>query len=132
MSSVEELPDSPLLGWGTPSELLANQPLNNHSIAYEASRVIKSGPGILYSLTVYSSLAGNQWVQLFDANTVPADGAVPCCILNLSGTTAGLTTPQWFWTAGRTFQAGIVVCNSTTGPTKTIGAANCFFDAQFI
>lgn len=103
-------------------------PLNIHSIAYENARVIKTGPGILYGISVYSSLAAAQWIQFFDATTVPADGAIPECIYTVAAT-ANLTLN---WIPGRPFKSGIVVVNSTTGPTKTIGAANCFFDAQYL
>ena len=33
---------------------------------------------------------------------------------------------------GRAFQAGIVVCNSTTAVTLTIGAADTWFDVQYV
>lgn len=110
-------------------------PLNNRSIAYEASRVIKSGPGILYGLTVYNSSTSAQFILLFDANTLPADGVIPDVVLvvgagGTSATVGGLQT--WDWVPGRGFHTGIVVCNSSTAVTKTIGSANCWFDSQFL
>lgn len=103
-------------------------PLNKSSIAYAASLVVKTGTGILYGFTVFSSRASAQWIQVFDARDVPADGAVPAWI----GTVATVSNLGVNWLPGRTFQAGIVICNSSTGPTKTIGSADCWFDAQYV
>ena len=121
-------PDSPLEGWGTPPDYIALQPLNIHSNAYAASLVVKSGPGILYGFTVYSSNAGSQFIQVFDAATLPADGAIPAAVFRVSATSNVATN----WLPGRTFLVGCVLCNSSTGPTKTIGSADCFFDVQFL
>ena len=32
---------------------------------------------------------------------------------------------------GRVFHQGLVLCNSSTDTTKTIGSADCFFDVQY-
>lgn len=120
--------DSPLLGWGTPSGVDALEPLNCASPRLEASRVVKSGPGVLYGLAVTNTKASAQYVQVFDAATVPADTAVPLLAASVpAGDALGLT-----WLPGRTFLTGIVVCNSSTQGTKTIGSADCLFDAQFL
>jgi hypothetical protein len=104
-------------------------PLSKHSNVYEASIVVKSGPGKLYGFTVYNSKGSDQFVLLFDTSGVPAEGAIPCAIYKA----VTLTTREVsFGTWGRAFNAGIVLCNSSTGPTKTIGSADCFFDAQYL
>lgn len=125
---TETLPDSPLLGWGTPSEYVQLEPFNKSSIAYAASLQIKNGPGILYGFTVYSSRSSGQFIQLFDSNTLPADNAVPAWVVSIDAT----SDREFQWIPGRTFLNGIVVCNSSTGPTKTIGSADCYFDAQYL
>lgn len=120
--------DSPLTGWGNPSGALALQPFNIHSIAYAASLVVKSGPGILYGFTVYNSNGAAQFIQVFDSNLLPDDGTIPACVFTVGG---GAQLPVQ-WLPGRTFTTGCVLVNSSTGPTKTIGAADCFFDAQYL
>ena len=102
-------------------------PDNNPSVAYEASRIIKVGNGILYGISGYNSGAA-QFLQLHDSATLPADTAVPA--LPISIPAAGNFSID-FGMYGMKFGAGIVVCNSTTGPTKTIGAANCWFSPRF-
>lgn len=103
-------------------------PLNKSSIAYGNSIVVKTGTGILYGFTVFSSKASAQWIQVFDARDVPADGAVPAWI----GTVATVANLGANWIPGRTFYAGCVIVNSSTGPTKTIGSADCWFDVQYV
>lgn len=121
--------DSPLLGWGTPPETDTLEPLNNASSQLEASRVIKSGPGKLYGFTVTNTNASAQFVQVWDSNTVPADGeSTPI----LSKSVPGSDSVGFSWLPARTFLVGIVLCNSSTIEEKTIGSADCLFDAQFL
>jgi hypothetical protein len=120
--------DSPLLGFGTPDEDTALQPLNISSIAYAASLVVKTGPGILFGFTVYNSNSSAQFIQIFEGRTVPADGAIPACVF----TVAGASNLPVQYLPGRTFLTGCILVNSSTGPTKTIGSADCWFDAQFL
>jgi hypothetical protein len=120
--------DSPLLGWGTPDSDTALLPLNKSSIAYATALVVKTGPGVLYGFTVYSSNAGAQFILIFDAASVPADGAVPACVFTI----AGVSNLPVQYLPGRTFLNGCVLVNSSTGPTKTVGSADCWFDAQFL
>lgn len=122
------MPDSPLLGWGTPDESRALEPLNTHSIAYATSLIVKSGPGILFGFTVYSSRTTAQFIQVFDSSTLPADGAIPELVIAIPAS----SDRELNWIPGRTFRVGIVLVNSSTGATKTIGSADCFFDAQFL
>lgn len=100
----------------------------NFSTGRLANSVVVPGRIVVYGFTVYSSSAAAQWVQVFDANTVPADGAVPLFAWNL----AAHTGVGFGWQdQGRQFQTGLVICNSSTETTKTIGSADTFFDVQF-
>lgn len=101
---------------------------NATTVAYAASLVVKASDGVLYGLTGFNSLASAQWIQLHDATSLPANGAVPVVILT-AATIANFSLD--FGVYGRKFQTGILICNSTTGPTLTVGAANCWFDCQF-
>ena len=89
---------------------------------------MKTGPGFLYGFTVYSSNVSAQFVQIFDAAALPADGAAPACLFSV----AAQSNLPVEWLRGRPFRTGLVICNSTTGPTKTLGAADCYFDVQFV
>jgi len=101
---------------------------NSTSTALEASRIVKASAGKLWSLTVFNNSAADQFYQLHDSATLPANGAVPIEPMKVPAGQAG----SWnFGDIGRVFAAGIVVCNSSTGPTKTIGAADSLFDAQY-
>lgn len=95
----------------------------SHSTAYEASRVLKSTSGNLRM--VYGYNAGpDQYIQLHDASAVPADAVAPFSVIKVDSSrpfSIALDSP------GIPFSTGIVVCNSTTGPTKTVGGANCYY-----
>lgn len=99
------------------------------SVAYEASRVLKNSEGRLLHLSGYSSKASAQFIQIHDAAAVPADAAVPKAILQVAA-----NSPFEFKLPlnGAPFSNGIVVCNSSTGPTKTVGAADCWFTAEVV
>ena|SRR5438132_9941858 len=105
-----------------------NWPLSKHSIAYAASLVVKTGPGKLYGIAGYNSGAA-QFILILDAAAVPANGVVPCLPITVPATS---NFSVFYGDIGRSFDTGIVVCNSSTAPTLTIGAADCFFDAQYL
>jgi len=94
------------------------------STAFENSHIIKDAPGAVIWFQVYNSLASAQFIQFFDSKTVPADTSVPKITFTV-GASSNLTIPVDL--SGIPFVNGIVIVNSTTAPTKTIGAANCFF-----
>lgn len=105
-----------------------NLPNSKHSNGYASSIVVKPGAGILYGFTVYNSNASAQFVQVFDLADLPADGVIPACLFSVAATSdKGVE-----WLNGRPFLTGCVLCNSSTGATKTIGAADCFFDVQYL
>lgn len=111
---------------GTPQHI--SGPQRVESAAYEASRVMSESPGIVKAVHGYNS-GPAQWIQLHDAAALPADTAVPAHIIRVAATSNFVfDIPEDGWP----FQNGLVVCNSTTGPTKTIGAANCWFTGILI
>jgi hypothetical protein len=103
-------------------------PLNYSSRALEASCVVKTGDGILFGFTVSNTNAAARFVMVFDSRTVPANGAVPIMAKSVPlGDAVGFN-----WLPGRTFFAGIVLVNSTTQGSLTIGSADQIFDAQYL
>lgn len=96
-----------------------------NSAAYEASHILKDSAGSLMSLVGYNS-GPAQFIQVHDSATLPADTAVPAYIFAVPATS---NFSLDFPVTGCPFTNGVVVCNSSTGPTKTIGAANCWFSS---
>lgn len=113
-----------------PQSSSSNALSNSTSTGYETNRVIKDSAGRLYGLSGYNSKGSAQFIQLHNAAALPADTAVPVVIITVpaSSNFSIAFNPQW----GRYFSTGIVACNSSTGPTKTIGSADCWFDAQYV
>jgi hypothetical protein len=100
----------------------------NFSEQVLTNAIVVPGRIVVYGFTVYSTKGSAQYLNVFDANTVPADAAVPLFswpIAANNGVGFGFT-PR-----GRQFQTGLVLCNSSTDATKTIGSADTFFDVQF-
>lgn len=113
----------------TPLQVQGPTNSNASSVAYEASHIIKAAGGKLFGLTIYNSKATAQFIQLHDAAALPIDTAIPVVLIYAQATSSVSFDLGIF---GRNFVNGIVVCNSSTGPTKTIGAADLFIDAQYI
>lgn len=100
-----------------------------HTNGYAASLIAKASAGSVLSLIGYNSHSENQFIQIHDSATLPSEGTVPAAtIIAEKGNNFGLDVPI----CGMDFQNGIVVCNSTTGPTKTIGGSNCFFTVSIL
>jgi hypothetical protein len=100
-----------------------------HSTALEASHVLKNAAGRLVVCFGYSNKASKQFIQLHDAAALPADGAVPIGVFAVPAQQNFSIDVQL---ANFPFSTGIVICNSSTADTKTIGAADCFFTAVVI
>lgn len=110
----------------TPWDQLA--PFNFNPAAAVASGVVKNKPGAVFGWTITNTNAATRWIQFFDAATLPADTAVPLITIQLTtGATSQVTLIR-----PRIYLTGIVVCNSSTSATKTIGAADSFLDIQYV
>lgn len=99
------------------------------STVQENSRLVVAGAsGLrLFDIQGYNNSASDQYIQVFDSASAPANGAVPSLTI---------LAPAQFqfgfsWATGRPFSSGIYVCNSTTDVTKTLGAADCLFDINY-
>jgi hypothetical protein len=99
------------------------------SVAYEASAIVKATPGTIFSVAGYNSKASAQFIQLHDSATLPADTAVPKIVFTVP---ASSNFYYDFGEIGRQCDYGIVLCNSSTGPTKTLGSADCWFNVQYV
>ena len=90
--------------------------------------IVLPGHLVVYGFTVYNTKASAQFLVAFDQATLPADGAVPFFAWALAANNGvGFNwAPQ-----GREFVSGLVLSNSSTDATKTIGSADCLFDVQY-
>ncbi len=117
---MKELPDS----------TATYAPTVASSTAYANNIIIKASPGVLYNLTGYNSKTSSQFILLLNATTVLGNGnATSFPALNVpAGQTFSLDFGGKF---GRFFSTGMVVVNSSTANTVTIGSADCWFDALY-
>lgn len=100
----------------------------NSGSAYVASLVVSATPKTrLCGLSGYSSKASAQYILIFDAATLPADGVAPVLRIPVAAVDKFAMD---FNNNPRVFDTGIVICNSSTVLTKTLGSADCTFDVQ--
>lgn len=98
------------------------------TLAYANSLTVWNAPGVLISLIGYNSKTSAQWVQVHDDAAVPPETAVPVYTFRVEeSSNFFLEVPI----TGVPMSQGIMICNSSTGPTKTIGAADCFFTVVY-
>jgi len=81
----------------------------------------------LFSVVGYSNLGAVQYIQLWDlASYASVSGAPLICV--------AVAADSHFWLefpTGRQFTNGILVANSTTAITHTVGAADCLLDVSY-
>lgn len=103
------------------------------STTLAASLIAKNAAGTLMSVCGYNS-GPNQWIQVHNSTTVPANGAVPLAVISVPSQSSFF----FEWQKGLPCGTGIVLCNSygadpsTAVAQKTIGSNDCFFTATYI
>jgi hypothetical protein len=108
------------------------------STSLEGGRVVKASPGRLYSLTVRidSTLAsGSYYVQIIDAASTPANGAVtfleaPIKVQHVLGFDDTVTATDS--SGGLYGTAGLYVCISSTEFTKTLVTSAASISARYV
>jgi hypothetical protein len=102
--------------------------LRYSSAAAEISEVVTKKEAWLYEVVCTNVSAGTRYLHVFDAESVPADTAVPIFSLNLLTLTSG----SWEPAVPVKFSLGItVVLSSTCGTLTAAVAADALFTVLY-
>lgn len=112
----------------TPGQLAASCPLREGSTALEKSHIIKASAGILFGIIGFNSLITPQFIQVHNSEAEPEADAVPIYTFEVQARAHFALDLSPF---GDFFSTGIVVCNSSTLETLTIGADDCWFVGRY-
>lgn len=115
--------------YSAPSSSSSFAPSRSVSTALEASRLAKASAGNLYTITGHNFKTSSQYILVFNNSSLPADGAGTIIYPFLVPASSNFCLD--FGTLGEHFSVGIVVCNSSTLATKTIGSADCWFTVRY-
>lgn len=96
------------------------------STALATNLVIRATPGYLVQIRGQNDSGAAQYIQVHDAASLPGNGAVPKEVIKVSAGTSFSISPK----SNLQFSVGIVVCNSSTAATLTVGSADCWFSAD--
>ena len=96
--------------------------------ALAASGVIKASAGTLYGLAGINNSSSDQYLQIFDSVTVPADTTVPKLVLFIPAKSNFSFDLGMY---GFALGTGISWSNSSTLATKTIGSADVWLNAVY-
>lgn len=102
---------------------------NATTTAYAASLVVSAVGATVFGITGHNSKITDQYIQIHDSPSLPADSAIPKVTILVP---ASSSFAMEFGNLGRLCSSGIVICNSSTAQTKTIGSADCWFDVQYV
>lgn len=91
---------------------------------YAASLVVSTSSGVLQDFSGYNN-GGAKFIQVHNGTAVPNNGATPVYFQAVAGT----ANFQYLNRRPIPCTTGIVICNSTTGPTLTAGTADCWIHA---
>lgn len=97
--------------------------------SYVASGVISTVPALLKGFNGFNS-GPAQWLMLFNTIAVPADGQ-GCQKIFYIPATAGFVFDFGAGDESSYFNTGLCWANSTTSPTKTLGATNVVLKAGY-
>jgi hypothetical protein len=101
--------------------------IQKSTTALAASLVVKASPGSVFDVLITNTLASAQFIQIHDAASLPDDTSVPETSIRIPASSSASIT----FDDGKSMTTGIVVCNSSTTATKTIGAADCWFEVTY-
>lgn len=101
---------------------------NYSTTTLSSSGVIKNSPGTIYGIIGINNNANQQYLQIFESASVPADGTVPTLVFILEPLDNFSID---FGVYGFDLDAGISWSNSITLETKTIGLEDCWLNAIY-